>query len=178
MNKVKIKNTDTELEIVQGDITKVKVDVIVNAANKTLLGGGGVDGAIHRAAGKELLEECRTLNGAETGEVKGTGAYKLDAKKIFHTPGPIWSGGNNREGELLRNSWLNSLELAKKLGLHSIAFPSISTGVYGFPLDEAAEIAIRTIMDFAKNPTYSLYILIVAFDQRTKTSYEKAWGNI
>lgn len=136
------------LEIIEGDITKLDVDAIVNAANKSLLGGGGVDGAIHRAAGPGLLEETRTLGGCETGEAKITAGYKLQARHVIHTVGPVWHGGKRGEDELLANCYRNSIALASDNALKSIAFPSISTGVYGFPIDRAARIALSEIKRF------------------------------
>ncbi|NLG87842.1 MAG: O-acetyl-ADP-ribose deacetylase [Clostridiaceae bacterium] len=162
------------IEIVQGDITKVKADAIVNAANKTLLGGGGVDGAIHRAAGPELLEECRRLNGCETGEAKITKGYKLPAKHVIHTVGPIWQGGANDEDRLLASCYRNSLKLAVSNGLKTIAFPSISTGAYRFPLKRAAEIAMREIYGFLKEDNSIEKVIIVCFDERTKQAYDEA----
>ncbi len=163
------------VKVIQGDITKIKVDAIVNAANKQLLGGGGVDGAIHRAAGPDLLKECYTLNGCETGEVRLTRAYSLPAQYVFHTPGPVWHGGTHGEAGKLANCWRRSLALATDLGLHSIAFPSISTGVYGYPLDQAAEVAMKTTMEFLRNnPDAGLEVTVVAFGGGVEAAYKKA----
>lgn len=136
-----------KIELVQGDITKLAVDAIVNAANTTLLGGGGVDGAIHRAAGKELLGKCRKLGGCPTGEARITKGYGLPARFVIHTVGPVWSGGNRKEDELLRNCYRNSLALAGQNGARSVAFPSISTGAYRFPVERASRIAVKTVKE-------------------------------
>ena len=137
-----------QFSVIKGDIVRVKTQAIVNAANTSLLGGGGVDGAIHRAAGKELLLECETLGGCPTGEAKITSGYKLRAEYVIHTPGPIWRGGTRGEAELLANCYRNSLKLAQQYDITSISFPSISTGVYRYPVEQAAEIAVREIMTF------------------------------
>ena len=139
------------IEVLQGDITKLKVDAIVNAANKSLLGGGGVDGAIHRAAGRSLLEECKTLNGCKTGQSKITKGYNLPAKYVIHTVGPVWSGGNKQERELLKSCYYTALELARENNIKTIAFPSISCGVYRFPIEEACQIAISTVKEYLNN---------------------------
>jgi len=162
-----------KIELIQGDITQLKVDAIVNAANKTLLGGGGVDGAIHKAAGPELLEECKTLNGSRTGEAKITKGYKLPAKYVIHTVGPVWNGGNNNEIKLLTNCYLNSLKLASRHGLQTIAFPNISTGVYRFPKDKAADIAIATVTDYLKKDDTIDKVYFVCFDDENYEIYKE-----
>lgn len=159
------------LSIVKGDIVKAKTDAIVNAANTSLLGGGGVDGAIHRAAGPELLAECETLNGCRTGEAKITKGYKLKAKYVIHTPGPIWRGGKWGEEDLLANCYRNCLSLAKTYGVKSIAFPSISTGVYRFPVAQAARIAVREILTFLEQDDTMEQVILVCFDEKTKEAY-------
>ena len=159
------------ISVHRGDITKLAVDAIVNAAYETLLGGGGVDGAIHRAAGKELLEECRTLNGCKTGQAKMTRGYRLPAKYVIHTVGPVWRGGNNGEPELLADCYRNSLKLAADNGLKTIAFPAISTGVYGYPKEQAAEIAVRTIREFLKEK--DMEVILVAFSESDAQIYER-----
>lgn len=163
-----------KIEIIQGDITKQTVDAIVNAANCSLLGGGGVDGAIHRAAGPELLSECRTLGGCKTGEAKITKGYKLPARFVIHTPGPVWHGGNNGEADKLRSCYRSCLVLASENGCKTVDFPSISTGVYHFPLEKASEIAIKTISEYLFEHPEIERVRMVCFDECTKGFYEKA----
>ena len=160
------------IEIFKGDITKLSVDSIVNAANSSLLGGGGVDGAIHRTAGPKLLEECRKLNGCKTGEAKITKGYNLPANFVIHTVGPVWNGGNYNEDKLLTNCYLNSLKLAVENKIKSIAFPAISTGVYEFPLERAAQIAIKTVKKFIQSDKSIQKIIFVCFDDRTYQTYK------
>lgn len=163
-----------EIKAILGDITKQSdVEAIVNAANESLLGGGGVDGAIHRAAGPGLLEECRTLHGCPTGEAKITGAYNLPCKFVIHTEsGPIWHGGKMGEPELLRNCYVNSLKIAKKKGIRKIAFPSISTGVYGYPVSNAAAVAVIAVKNYtAEKPEAFDLIEWVCFDENTLKAY-------
>jgi O-acetyl-ADP-ribose deacetylase (regulator of RNase III) len=167
-----------KIEAILGDITKQNVDAIVNAANCSLLGGGGVDGAIHRAAGPELLEECRTLNGCKTGQAKITKGYKLPAKYVIHTPGPVWHGGKSKEEELLASCYRSCLKLAVENGCKTVDFPSISTGVYHFPLEKAAGIAIGTIAEFLKTAPEIERVRMVCFDQRTKEYYDKALAQL
>ena len=155
-----------------GDITKLKVDAIVNAANKTLLGGGGVDGAIHRAAEKELLAECRTLNGCETGDAKITRGYNLPAKFVIHTVGPVYNNGKHNEAENLASCYRKSLELAVDNNIKTIAFPNISTGVYGYPKQEAAEIAIKEVQDFIHKNTKIEQVIFCVFDNNNFEIYK------
>jgi O-acetyl-ADP-ribose deacetylase len=163
--------TTTTIEIVKADITKLAVDAIVNAANSTLLGGGGVDGAIHRAAGPELLEECRTIGGCPTGEARLTKGYNLPAKYVIHTVGPVWYGGNKGEPEKLASCYRNSLEIARKNNFKSIAFPAISTGVYGYPIKGACRIALNTISTFIKQYSSIEKIVLVCFSEEMFETY-------
>ncbi len=168
------KKHENDLQCYVGDITTLPLDAIVNAANKSLLGGGGVDGAIHMAAGRELLEECKTLHGCMTGEAKITRGYKLPAKYVIHTVGPIYEGRGD-EAQLLFNCYYNSLNLAAKHDLHSIGFPAISTGVYGYPKEEAAKVALSAISKwFAENPDYGMYVLLVCFSDADYRVYKEA----
>ncbi len=162
------------ITVVKGDITQQKVDAIVNAANTTLLGGGGVDGAIHRAAGPELLEESKALGGCPTGEAKITRGYKLPATWIIHTVGPVWRGGGQREEEFLANCYRSSLALAQKCFVRTIAFPSISTGAYGFPVERASRIAVREIKNFLEANRSVERVTIVCFDDETLKGYKEA----
>lgn len=158
--------------MVLGDITEQKVDAIVNAANTTLLGGGGVDGAIHRAAGPELLEECRKIGGCPTGEARITKGHKLPAKFVIHTVGPVWYGGKNEEDELLRKCYINSMTLAEHAGVKSLAFPSISTGAYHFPIGRAAGIAVETVMGNLKTMQGIEKVVFVCFSKADYAVYE------
>ena len=161
------------IELYKGDITKIEADAIVNAANKTLLGGGGVDGAVHRAAGKELVKECRELNGCATGDAKITKGYNLPAKFVIHTVGPVWRGGNKGEAEKLASCYRRSLMIAKQNNIKTVAFPNISTGVYGFPKKEAAEIAIREVKNFLPDDTTLSKIIFCVFDDENYSIYRE-----
>jgi O-acetyl-ADP-ribose deacetylase len=168
-----------DITIIQGDITKQTVDAIVNAANKSLLGGGGVDGAIHRAAGPQLLEECRTLNGCETGEAKITKGYNLTAKYVIHTVGPIYGSHHGREAELLGSCYRKSIALADKHGLMSIAFPSISTGAFGYPIHEAARVALGTVKELVEaGKTGVQRVVFVTFSSSDYAIYQEAYREL
>ena len=166
---------ETDLEILEGDITALEVDAIVNAANTSLLGGGGVDGAIHIAAGSKLLEECRTLGGCETGDARMTDGYKLPAKKVIHAVGPVWHGGTSGEAEALASCYRRSLELASAESLESIAFPAISCGVYRYPLDHASRIAVRTVAEICREHATSVKrAVFCCFGAEVTAAYREA----
>lgn len=166
------------LEIVQGDITQQDVDAIVNAANASLLGGGGVDGAIHRAAGPQLLAECRTLGGCKTGDAKITGGYNLKARHVIHTVGPVYRDGKHGEPELLASAYRRSLEVAREHHLQSVSFPAISTGVYGYPREDAAHIAFSTILDFLRTNDEPTLVRMVLFDGTARETHEKVLAGL
>ena len=166
-------STSAKIEIVRGDITKVDVDAIVNAANTTLLGGGGVDGAIHRAAGAELLAECRTLGGCEPGKAKITRGYCLPARFVIHTVGPIWRGGKHGEPETLADCYRNSLQLAVENGIKTIAFPAISCGAYGYPVEEAAQIAAKTTREFLASTDKIDKVIFVLWSDDVYEAYHR-----
>jgi O-acetyl-ADP-ribose deacetylase (regulator of RNase III) len=168
-----MKNAEGRIQIVQGDITKLGVDAIVNAANTTLLGGGGVDGAIHRAAGAELLAECRTLGGCEPGQAKITSAYRLPARFVIHTVGPIWSGGKHDEARTLANCYRNSLKLAVENEIRTIAFPAISCGAYGYPIEESAHIALKTTRDFLATSDEIQKVIFVVWGEDVYEAYRQ-----
>ena len=174
---MKAEQVRNRIEIVEGDVTKQRVDAIVNAANTTLLGGGGVDGAIHRAAGPELLEECRALGGCPTGQAKITKGYKLPAKWVIHTVGPVWRDGQHGEEELLASCYRNSLALAEQKGVRTIAFPSISTGAYGFPMERAARIAVTEIKTFLeRNSSMEKVVLVRSEERRVGKECRSRWS--
>jgi O-acetyl-ADP-ribose deacetylase (regulator of RNase III) len=166
------------IAIVEGDITKQATDAIVNAANRSLLGGGGVDGAIHRAAGPELLEECRTLGGCQTGQAKITRGYRLPARYVIHTVGPVWQGGGHQEDALLADCYRNSLTLAQQHGLRSIAFPAISTGAYGFPIARAAQIALTETKRFLETSQTIERVVFVCFGSSDLQVYQEAFQQL
>lgn len=165
---------EERIEALQGDITRLQVDAVVNAANTSLLGGGGVDGAIHRAAGNKLLEECRTLGDCPTGEARITGGYALPARHVIHTVGPVWHGGARGEEELLASCYRNSLSLAVEKGLETVAFPSISTGAYRFPVEKACRIAVRTVRSFLLAHPQIRKVTFVCFSAEDLNHYRQA----
>ena len=171
---VKVTINKSVLELIEGDITEQETDAIVNAANSSLLGGGGVDGAIHRAGGPKILEECRKLGGCPTGEARITQGGNLKAKYVIHTVGPIYSGGKQREAELLASAYKNSLSLASQYKLKSVAFPSISTGAYGYPVNEAAMVALKTVINYFKTHTDIELVRFVLFGLKAYQAYDKA----
>jgi O-acetyl-ADP-ribose deacetylase (regulator of RNase III) len=175
---MKIGIRDAVLELVQGDITRQDTEAIVNAANTSLLGGGGVDGAIHQAAGPDLLAECRTLGGCLTGEAKLTRGYRLKAKYVIHTVGPVFRAGDPKVPELLASAYRRSMEIARENGIRSVAFPSISTGAYRYPLEEAAPLALSTVMEALERPTSVKLVRFVLFDRETLDAYEKVLGKL
>ncbi len=166
------------LTLLHGDITKLSVEAIVNAANSSLLGGGGVDGAIHRAAGPELVHECRLLGGCKTGQAKLTRGYRLPARAIIHTVGPVWNGGNAREAELLRSCYHASLTLAVQHDLRTIAFPAISCGIYGYPIGAATRIAVRTVIEFLATHMVPEHVTFVCFDTAVYTAYQEVMQEV
>jgi len=166
---------ETRIQIIEGDITKQNVDAVVNAANNSLLGGGGVDGAIHRAAGPELLEETRKIGGCPTGEARVSRGYRLPAKWVIHTVGPVWTGGRNHEEELLARCYQNCFSVAQELEIQSIAFPAISTGVYGFPLERATEIALEEAKIFLERDQTLNKVLFVCFGAEVLKTYQKVY---
>lgn len=169
---------DTRIEIIEGDITKQKVDAIVNAANNSLLGGGGVDGAIHRAAGPELLQETRKIGGCPTGEARVSKGYRLPAKWVIHTVGPIWGGGNKNEDSLLASCYRNAFKSAKEKGVKTVAFPSISTGAYGFPLERATEIALKETRKFLATDKTLTKVVFVCFGEKVLNAYKDTANRI